>query len=527
MFYVAAAAVVLAVAGSGETVLLSFHAEGCVPCRQMQPTIAQLAQEGHPVRRIDVTRESATAQRFGIRAVPAFVMLVGGREVDRVEGPASFQRLQRMLRSGRPDGGAAANLDRADPPEGAGLGASATSSAPPPAAGHSLPPIVGEETPMRSATDRAGPARLPDAPAEGTAQGAGPAPDGRPPSRTAAVGDGDLIAATVRLRIEDPTGRSFGTGTIIDTRQGEALILTCGHIFRDSRGKGDIEVDLFGPTPTERLPARLVAFDIEADVGLLTIRAPGPLRVARLAPRDRVVQPGERIMSVGCDNGDDPTVHHGRVVTVDRYLGPPNLQVTGLPVVGRSGGGLFSKQGKVIGVCNAADPKDNEGLYAALGAIYDLVDRAQLSALLETPGEGRLVGDPEPESLATTAPPEMPSEMPAPRSLGGLAAVPISHSRGSHGPPTERHSDGEGINPGERALLEDIGRRRAEGAEVICIFRNPGAKSEIFILNEASPDFFDRLARAARIQRPSTEPTSLEVPSRRGDPSAPRRFTVR
>ena len=38
---------------------------------------------------------------------------------------------------------------------------------------------------------------------------------------------------------------SLGTGTVIDCRQGEALILTCGHIFRDSAGKGRIEVDLF------------------------------------------------------------------------------------------------------------------------------------------------------------------------------------------------------------------------------------------------------------------------------------------
>ena len=47
-----------------------------------------------------------------------------------------------------------------------------------------------------------------------------------------------LLAATVRLRVEDAQGRSFGTGTIIDARSGEALVITCGHLFRESKGKG-------------------------------------------------------------------------------------------------------------------------------------------------------------------------------------------------------------------------------------------------------------------------------------------------
>ena len=48
----------------------------------------------------------------------------------------------------------------------------------------------------------------------------------------------------MRLRIDDADGHSVGSGTIIDTRSGEALVLTCGHIFRDSQGKGKITIDL-------------------------------------------------------------------------------------------------------------------------------------------------------------------------------------------------------------------------------------------------------------------------------------------
>ena len=72
----------------------------------------------------------------------------------------------------------------------------------------------------------------------------------------AETSDARLVAASVRLRVEDPDGHSCGSGTIIDARGGEALILTCGHIFRDSQGKGRIEVDLFGPSGPQRVPGR-------------------------------------------------------------------------------------------------------------------------------------------------------------------------------------------------------------------------------------------------------------------------------
>ena len=50
-------------------------------------------------------------------------------------------------------------------------------------------------------------------------------------------------SATVRLRVHDGHGYGAGTGTIIDTHGEEALVLTCGHLFRETQGKGKIEKD--------------------------------------------------------------------------------------------------------------------------------------------------------------------------------------------------------------------------------------------------------------------------------------------
>ena len=63
---------------------------------------------------------------------------------------------------------------------------------------------------------------------------------------------------------------------------------------------------------------------------------------------------------------------------MNRYHGPANLVVSRRPVDGRSGGGLFNKRGVLIGVCNAADNVDDEGLYAALGPIHAEFDAAGL-----------------------------------------------------------------------------------------------------------------------------------------------------
>ena len=89
--------------------------------------------------------------------------------------------------------------------------------------------------------------------------------------------------------------------------------------------------------------------------------------------------------SVGCDNGKDPAAHYSYVTSLNRYAGPPNLQVAGQPTEGRSGGGLFTSDGLVIGVCNARDPQDQEGFFAALETICAQLDDAHMAFAYQSP----------------------------------------------------------------------------------------------------------------------------------------------
>jgi thioredoxin-like negative regulator of GroEL len=80
------AALVVALAGTGETVLLDFHASWCAPCRSMESTIADLQQAGYPVRKVDIDRERALAAQHHVESIPCFVLLVDGKEAGRITG---------------------------------------------------------------------------------------------------------------------------------------------------------------------------------------------------------------------------------------------------------------------------------------------------------------------------------------------------------------------------------------------------------------------------------------------------------
>ncbi len=349
--------------------------------------------------------------------------------------------------------------------------------------------------------------------------------------------DAAMLSAGVRLRVEDPQGHSCGSGTIIDARAGsEALVLTCGHLFRDSKGTGKIDVDVYGPAPSVRLPGRLVAYDLERDIGLVAFRPQGPVMVARVAPPGYAVRAGDAVTSVGCNNGDDPTIQHSRVNSLDRFLDPVehrggnpagrahapwNLQVAGEPVVGRSGGGLFSSEGMVIGVCNAKEPEDHEGLFAALGSIHAALDQQGLSSLykqavappamvppVDSASSVLVAVDPFSADRAAATRARTPSQAPPPAPPAALADARSDAAAAASTP------DAAAADSGQRAVLEGILRRVRAGSEVVCIIRdrnNPQSKNEIITLDRDSPAAANQSSHAAQ---PQNIPTSMEVPKR-------------
>ena len=297
-------------ADAEEYVILDFTASWCGPCRQLAPTIERLRRQGAPIQPVDLDQHGDLARRLQVTSIPCCVLIHNNRVLDRaVGGEIDQQRLLAMWRRGR----AAAESTGAPRPTTALETGSTT-----------------RNTPTQAA-----------------------------------------LQAAVRIEVRYGSTVSHGSGTVIGVHGPDALVITCGHIFRESGGKGDIRIDLFVNGTRRSTAAKLLDFDADSrDVAVLTMR-PGlkivPMKVASRGYRPQVQSP---VFSIGCDRGADPSVRPSRITAVNRYQGAPNIEASGAPVEGRSGGGLFNSAGQLIGICNAADPVDNEGIYAGLESIH-------------------------------------------------------------------------------------------------------------------------------------------------------------
>jgi hypothetical protein len=89
----------------------------------------------------------------------------------------------------------------------------------------------------------------------------------------------------------------------------------------------------------------------------------------------------------------------------NQHKNASNLEIAGAPIDGRSGGGLFSQDGYLIGVCNAADFKGDIGIYAGPGAIHWQLDRLQLARLYQGGPEAMVAANGQNDNTFAAAPP--------------------------------------------------------------------------------------------------------------------------
>lgn len=438
----------LAVLGAApDSTLLQFSSQRCQHCQSMQPMVAQLAQQGVNVQTIDVDQQLSVARQFQVAGVPTYVAVVGGKEVGRIEGVTTAEKLSAL----------------------------ATGSGPRDIA-------RSESFGVQDAADR-----------------------GRGTGNRGQGAEVAARAATVRIKVEDATGYGFGTGTIIDTHDSESLVVTCGHLFRESKGQGKITADVFVSGAAQTVDGQLIGYDLDRDIALISVRSgPGAKPVA-VAPPGYAVRPSDRVFTIGCDKGADPSVRQTHITAVNKYRGKPNFTAAGQPIDGRSGGGLFSAEGFLIGICNAADPRDDEGLYAGLASIHWQLDQIGQSEIYQR-GARASVALAQASSMgpSTSQISQQPASAGAPPSP--IAAPPQTPVAPPMTMPSQGVAETQARSPSQIAFPSPspgIAPVVAAGDDTEIVFivrskRDPSQRSDVYVVDQAAPDLVARITHAAR-----------------------------
>ncbi len=401
-----------------QAVLYDFTATWCGPCQQVAPIVHKLQREGLPIQQVDIDKNPKLAKQFRVSSIPAFVLVVNGKEVKRILGGQTteqdLRRLVAMIPTTKtnPKSMLAGNQkqDRS-PLQRTGTGYETPVLGTPSAFPTSFDNRPSNQPQRYANTNQSAPP-MPEVSTQQPRQRTAPAYEksrNNQPANLLASGRKteekpiiraqldqssnvtkptphvDSSAANVRIRIKDENGINYGSGTIIHSTAGVSYILTCGHIFRNLTDSSKVDVDLFTGDRFESYLGKVEKYDLDADVGLISIPTDGVLPVARLASVGFQLPKGESVISVGCSGGQPPTVQNLSVTALNRYTGPDNVECTGVPVQGRSGGGLFNLENEVVGVCIAADPKEKRGLYAGLKPILDLVESCGLGSIIRKP----------------------------------------------------------------------------------------------------------------------------------------------
>lgn len=141
-----------------------------------------------------------------------------------------------------------------------------------------------------------------------------------------------------------------GSGVIMSEKNGTTYIITCAHVISDA--------DAYKVTLNnkEEYDAKLVAFDSQTDIGVLSIEATG-LSVAEFAKSDSLTV-GEQVVAIGCPGGLEfmNSITSGYISALDRpvssSIGYDNkcIQTDAAINPGNSGGALFNMRGQVVGI---------------------------------------------------------------------------------------------------------------------------------------------------------------------------------
>ncbi|MFM7592849.1 MAG: thioredoxin domain-containing protein, partial [Isosphaeraceae bacterium] len=316
--------------------ILEFSASWCGPCKEMKPQVDELVRKKYPVRVLDTDEHADLRQNYRVSKVPTFVIVdPEGKEIGRSEGVQQASELASKFRVIKTNW-LESRKNQAE--------------------------VAVEEVLANDEEPKAGSRAARKFGQPGETIDAEHENDHAKPWQT-----------VVRIVVHGGGVMGFGSGTIISSNAQESLILTCAHIFKIEGSRQQygpkqfprqVTVDLFDgvlrgqglKTATRGIPARVIDYDFQSDVGLIAI-APGyTLPASPVVPANWKPTTNMKMITAGCSGGRDATLWNTNVVTPESKLllnKQPYEAIECLhePTQGRSGGGLFTLDHYVAGVC--------------------------------------------------------------------------------------------------------------------------------------------------------------------------------
>ncbi len=85
----------------GGTVLADFYSDTCAPCRRMMPVLSELESEAggnFTAVKVNVATDGGLADKYGVDAVPTFILFKNGEEKARLVGAVPKEELSSWIK---------------------------------------------------------------------------------------------------------------------------------------------------------------------------------------------------------------------------------------------------------------------------------------------------------------------------------------------------------------------------------------------------------------------------------------------
>jgi len=157
----------------------------------------------------------------------------------------------------------------------------------------------------------------------------------------------------VTIRTFDNPGNQVGqaSGVVIAANPDAILIATNLHVLR---GACDVSVDIPGEEQPKSIWA-VAGLDSDNDVVAITVRGGKTRRTGKWSEwKNSELKVGHRVYAIGNPMGLELTISEGIVSGIRRTLQGTQIQITSPISPGSSGGGLYDRYGRLVGITSSS-----------------------------------------------------------------------------------------------------------------------------------------------------------------------------